>query len=37
MKDGLFDARGEIGPESRKFLQDWMDRYVGWVKQLARA
>ncbi|MBS1230789.1 MAG: NADPH-dependent reductase [Proteobacteria bacterium] len=31
-KDGLFDASGEIGTESRKFLQGWMDRYVSWVK-----
>ena len=32
-KDGLFDAAGEIGAESRKFLQGWMDRYVTWVKR----
>lgn len=32
-KDGLFDAAGEIGAESRKFLQGWMDRYVTWVKK----
>lgn len=31
-KDGLFDDAGNIGPGSRQFLQDWMDRYVGWVK-----
>jgi chromate reductase len=31
-KEGLFDAAGNIGPDSRKFLQDWMDRYVAWVK-----
>jgi len=31
-KEGLFDASGEIGAESRKFLQGWMDRYVSWVK-----
>ncbi len=37
MKDGLFDAKGDIGPESRQFLQAWMDRYVAWVKQHARA
>jgi len=29
---GLFDAAGNIGADSRKFLQGWMDRYVGWVK-----
>ena len=32
-KDGLFDASGNIGAESNKFLQGWMDRYVGWVKK----
>lgn len=31
--DGLFDASGNIGPDSRKFLQGWMDRYLAWVKQ----
>jgi chromate reductase len=31
-KEGLFDAAGNIGPDSRKFLQGWMDRYVAWVK-----
>ena len=32
-KDGLFDAAGNIGADSRKFLQGWMDRYVAWVKK----
>ena len=32
MKDGLFDASGGFGADSRKFLQGWMDRYVAWVK-----
>lgn len=32
-KEGLFDADGNIGAASRQFLQDWMDRYVAWVKQ----
>jgi chromate reductase len=31
-KDGLFDEAGNIGEGSRKFLQDWMDCYVAWVK-----
>jgi len=31
-KEGLFDASGGIGPDSRQFLQQWMDRYVAWVK-----
>lgn len=34
-KEGLFDADGSIGPDSRAFLQGWMDRYVTWVKQHA--
>ena len=32
-KDGLFDDAGDIGEGSRKFLQGWMDSYVGWVKK----
>ncbi len=35
-KDGLFDADGGIGAESRAFLQAWMDRYIAWVKQHAK-
>jgi chromate reductase, NAD(P)H dehydrogenase (quinone) len=35
-KEGLFDDSGGIGPASRKFLQDWMDRYVAWVKAHAK-
>ena len=31
-KDSLFDTAGHIGPESKVFLQAWMDRYVAWVK-----
>lgn len=34
-KDGLFDDAGNVGAESRAFLQGWMDRYVAWVKQHA--
>jgi chromate reductase len=33
MKDGLFDAAGELAGDSRKFLQTWMDKYVAWVKK----
>ena len=32
-KAGLFDQDGNIGADSRKFLQGWMDRYVAWVKK----
>ena len=32
MKDGLIDDDGNIGnDETRKFLQDYVDRYVAWV------
>jgi chromate reductase len=34
-KEGLFDESGNIGPDSKKFLQGWMDRYVDWVKKHA--
>jgi chromate reductase len=33
VKDGLFDVAGNIGQDSVKFLQSWMDAYVAWVKQ----
>lgn len=35
MKDGLFDAEGNIGADSKKFLQNWMDRYVAWISKHA--
>lgn len=31
-KDALFDGAGNIGPESNKFVQDWMNRYVAFVR-----
>ncbi len=31
-KEGFFDADGNVGEGSRKFLQTWMDKYVAWVK-----
>jgi chromate reductase len=30
-KEGLFDAAGNIGSDSRQFLQNWVDRYAAWV------
>jgi chromate reductase len=33
--EGLFDAAGNIGAGSKQFLQEWMDRYVAWVKKHA--
>jgi chromate reductase len=36
IKDDLFDAAGGFAkPDTRKFLQGWMDRYVAWVKKHA--
>lgn len=32
-KEGLFDESGNIGADSKQFLQNWMDRYVAWVKK----
>lgn len=33
-KEGLFDADGRIGNEgTAKFLQDFVDRYVAWVRR----
>jgi chromate reductase, NAD(P)H dehydrogenase (quinone) len=34
-KEGLFEAAGNIGADSKKFLQVWMDQYVAWVKKHA--
>ena len=31
-KDGLFDPAGNIGADSMKFMQTWMDHYVAWVQ-----
>ena len=31
VKEGLFDTSGGIGADSRKFFQQWMDRYAAWV------
>ncbi|MDO9102789.1 MAG: NAD(P)H-dependent oxidoreductase [Candidatus Nitrotoga sp.] len=33
VRDGLFDEVGDIGESSKKFLQNWMDHYVAWVKK----
>jgi len=37
VKEGLFDKEGNIGPESKKFLQGWMDAYVAWIKKQVNA
>ena len=37
MKDGLFGPDHTIAnPDTRKFLQGWVDRYVAWVEKLAQ-
>lgn len=33
MKEGLIDESGNIGEESRAFLQTWMDIFVDWVRK----
>ena len=33
VKEGLFDASGQLSAGSKAFLQTWVDRYVAWVKQ----
>jgi chromate reductase len=35
MKEGLFDESGDVGTDSRGFLQGWMDCLVAWIKQHA--
>jgi len=32
-KEGLFDDAGDIGVDSKAFLQGWMDHYVAWIYQ----
>lgn len=32
-KEGLFDSAGNIGNDSKAFLQGWMDKYVAWIKK----
>lgn len=32
MKEGFFDDSGNIGEASREFVQNWMNRFVAWVK-----
>jgi chromate reductase len=36
IRDGLFDEAGNIGPERKQFLQNWMDRYAAWVAKHAK-
>ena len=34
-KEGLFDATGNFGEGSIKFMQTWMNHYVAWIKKHA--
>lgn len=31
-RDGMFDDAGNIGPGSRQYLQNWMDKYAAWIR-----
>lgn len=33
VKEGLFDEYGNIGTTSKQFFQNWVDKYVEWVKK----
>lgn len=33
LRDGMFDTSGGLGESSKKLLQNWVDRYVSWVKK----
>lgn len=34
--DAVLEENGELQPDARAFLQQWMDRYVAWVRQHSR-
>lgn len=33
VRDGMFDEQGNLGEASKKFVQNWVDHYVAWVKK----
>lgn len=33
VKDGIFYEDSNIGAESKQFLQNWIDKYILWVKK----
>ena len=35
VQDELFEMTGNIAENSKKFLQNWMDQYVTWIKKHA--
>jgi len=32
-KEGLFDDKGHVAEGSKEFLQGWVEKFVGWVRQ----
>ncbi|XHS77945.1 NADPH-dependent FMN reductase [Burkholderiaceae bacterium UC74_6] len=32
MSEGLIDKDGHVAPDSKKFLQGWMDKFLAWVR-----
>ncbi len=35
LKDDTFDSNGNFNPGSKKFFQNWMEKYVAWIKKYA--
>lgn len=33
VKEDTFDSNGDLNPDTKKFLQIWMDKYMAWVKK----
>jgi chromate reductase len=36
VREGLFDEAGNIGPDRRQLLLNWMERYASWVAKHAK-
>lgn len=34
-REGMFDSAGDLGADSKKFVQKWLDKYVAWVKRFS--
>ncbi|MBP9721909.1 MAG: NAD(P)H-dependent oxidoreductase [Gammaproteobacteria bacterium] len=34
IKEDFFTPDGQIGPNSKKFIQDWLSKYADWVKNI---
>jgi chromate reductase, NAD(P)H dehydrogenase (quinone) len=34
-KEGMLDKEGSFTSENKKFFQNWMDKYVAWIKKFA--